>query len=326
MSVPCFAAHELTPAALRSALTSSGCLQIAHPRLSPARLASVLDDARAFFALPREHKLALGIEGSPHFRGYSEMRNARDFREQIHFGDERSVAGVEPGYLQLEGPNMWPADAGFRQRMLAYLGDVASVAHELLARIVTSLGLSDDLLREPLSEPYLLMKLIGYHPQPRLDAKRPGVAAHVDFSWLTLTLQDGIGGLELARPDGTWIAPPPTPGVLLVHVGELLQFTSRGVFLATPHRVINPSSERMRASIPTFFNAGLRARVESWSVAPPAQAMAAGSAREHVHRFLDPSVAPAPFVFGEAEWRRKGQNLWCFECCAQPSDPDQATR
>ena len=31
---------------------------------------------------------------------------------------------------------------------------------------------------------YLVMKLIGYHPQASVEAARPGVAAHVDFSWL----------------------------------------------------------------------------------------------------------------------------------------------
>jgi hypothetical protein len=38
-------------------------------------------------------------------------------------------------------------------------------------------------------------------------------------------------------------------------------------------------------------------------------------ASDHVHCVLDPAVAPRPFHFGEAEWRRKGRGGWCFACC-----------
>ena len=51
--------------------------------------AEVLEGAAAFVALPPEEKAAIAIDGAAtQYRGYSEMKNGRDFREQVHFGPE----------------------------------------------------------------------------------------------------------------------------------------------------------------------------------------------------------------------------------------------
>ena len=159
MTVPSFDFSKLTPLDVRAALSATGCFRVSHPRLPPARCASVLDDARTFFALPLDAKLALGIDRSAHFRGYSEMRNERDFREQIHFGVEAPAAGNGPAFLGLEGPNLWPADSGWRTRIETYLADVAAVAEDVLSSIARSLELPPDSFQELVRDPYLLMKL-----------------------------------------------------------------------------------------------------------------------------------------------------------------------
>lgn len=58
-----------------------GCFYVRNPLFPAARYAEVLADAVVFFDQPNEVKQALAIEHSPHFRGYSEMRNERDRRE-----------------------------------------------------------------------------------------------------------------------------------------------------------------------------------------------------------------------------------------------------
>jgi isopenicillin N synthase-like dioxygenase len=139
------------------------------------------------------------------------------------------------------------------------------------------------------------------------------VAAHVDFSWITLTLQDSPG-LQVRCPGGDWARVDPLADGLWVHAGELLQVASRGVYPATPHRVVNPSLARTRVSLPLFLNPALTGRVE------PLISVASGAPAEdlagvpHVHRVLDPDAATQPFHFGDAEWRRKGRNGWCHVC------------
>jgi isopenicillin N synthase-like dioxygenase len=313
MKIPVLDGDRIDPSDLCHALSESGCFRLRHPALTE-RLAEVLDDAQAFFDLPHAIKSELAIEHSQHFRGYSEMKNERDWREQLHLGAERAALGDEPPFLRLEGPNLWPPDPAWRDRILRYLSDVVEVGKDVLANLCMGLGIEQtSFADEPGLDPYLVMKLICYHPQPAIDGRRPGVAAHVDFSWIALTLQDNTGGLEIRVPDGQWIAVEPEPGTLLVHAGEILAFATRGRFYATPHRVINRMSDRSRLSIPIFLNPSLQT-----IVTPIAGASAAPARRtiddSHVHRVLSPSEPGDSFLFGAAEWRRKGLNVWCTEC------------
>ena len=317
MKIPTLDGNRIDPTDLCHALSETGCFRLRHPVLPPDRLAEVLDDARAFFDLPHATKSALAIEHSQHFRGYSEMKNERDWREQLHLGAERPDLGDEPPFLRLEGPNLWPPDPEWRDRILRYLSEVVDVGKELLANVCVGLGIDPTSFADkPGLDPYLVMKLICYHPQPEIDGSRPGVAAHVDFSWITLTLQDSTGGLEIRVPNGEWIAIEPEPGTLLVHVGEILMFATQGRFCATPHRVINRQSDRSRLSIPIFLNPSLETIVTPIAGASPTLVRRT-IVDSHVHRVLSPSEPAGSFLFGAAEWRRKGLNVWCTKCVSE---------
>jgi isopenicillin N synthase-like dioxygenase len=275
-----------------------GAFYARHPLFPEERCERALALAREFFALPEEEKQELSMAGSAHFRGYSEMRGERDWREQIHFGREEETAAGE-AYDRLRGPNRWPRDAGWRAELLALLADMDQVARDILQRLWYA-GVDE--------HGYQLLKLIRYHAAA--EAARPGVAAHVDFSWITLLLQDDTGGLEIRTPEGEWVAAPRRAGTVLVTLGEILEYTSGGEFRATPHRVT--AGARGRISIPYFLNPALDTVLGPgrWRAAPKAEG-------EHVHRvFVE--APEGPIVFGEEEWRRKGMGVWCGECC-QPA-------
>jgi len=70
---------------------------------------------------------------------------------------------------------------------------------------------------------------------------------------ITLLAQDPVGGLELRRRDGEWIAAPFIPDTLVINLGDLFQRWTNDIYVSNPHRVINRSG-RERYSIPTFFN------------------------------------------------------------------------
>lgn len=53
------------------------------------------------------------------------------------------------------------------------------------------------------------------------DEERMGLGAHKDFSWVTLVLQDEVGGLEVLNSEGKWIDVPPREGTLVVNVGQV---------------------------------------------------------------------------------------------------------
>jgi isopenicillin N synthase-like dioxygenase len=307
VTLPSFELSSVSPSELVAALAQEGAVLVRDASVSVSCCDRALADVAELFAMPRAAKQELAIERSPHFRGYSEMHNERDWREQLHFGRELPpVAGDEP-FWRLQGPNLWPADAAWRMRMLEYLAQVERAGTRLLGSVAAALGHAAEVWLG--SSPYVLMKHIGYHPQPGAHARLQGVAAHLDFSLVTLTLQDDVGGLEVQRPSGEWVAVPPVRGTWLVNVGELLQFVTGGHLVATPHRVVNPSVSRSRFSIPVFVNPSLTTRL--WRALPPVPSPPCHGG--HVHAVL--SDVEGPWLhFGEGEWRRKGQNVWCTQC------------
>lgn len=309
----------IAPQALLAAFAEHGAVLATDPAVPRAACDTMLDDLRWLFARSDADKAAFAIARSPHFRGHSRMHNERDHREQIHVGRERAPATAaqlaEGPHWRLQGPNLWPDDAEFRRRTLAYVDAVEGVGIRLLHTLGRALGL--DAAAWLGDDPYVLGKGIGYHAQPHAGAALRGVAAHLDFSLLTLTLQDDVGGLEVQRPDGRWLAVRSLPAAWLVNVGELLQYVSGNQLVATPHRVVNPSRERTRCSFPVFVNPALDCvlrrplQVVSCATNPPP-----GDAG-HVHAVLAAQQPPARLPFGPAEWRRKGENVWCRACCAE---------
>jgi isopenicillin N synthase-like dioxygenase len=314
MRLPAFREDALEPDALDRALRDCGGFFVQLSGAAAELSAGILAASRAFFALPDDAKRSLAIEGSPHFRGWSRMRNQRDWREQLHLGRDRRAAGNSPDFLRLEGPNLWPDDAAWHDTVAGYADAAERLGDVVLDRLAHALGIDARSFVHPGGDRYLVAKLIGYHPQPSQRERLSGVAAHVDFSWVTINLQDSAG-LEVRRPDGVWTPVDVRDGAVWVHGGELLEHATRGRYAATPHRVVNPSLRRMRVSVPVFVNPPLDASVPVFDNLDAETRCAPTAPEEHVHRVLAPRSGRIPFHFGRAEWQRKGESSWCFSCC-----------
>lgn len=276
-----------------------------------------LASAHRFFALDPAIQHDLDIARSPHFRGFSVMYNERDWREQIHFGHERPARTIRHPWDRLDGPNQWPPEAALRAGIQAVMMDAESIGQVLLGALAEEIGAASGAFGAVPDDAYTLMKFIRYHVQPGDGVARRGVAQHCDFSWLTLLVQDSVGGLQVMDRRGRWIDVPPTPETVVVNIGELLQFATWGDLFAAPHRVVNPSRSRDRLSVPMFINPSLAQTVHRHGPRPAALSWPDSA---HVHRVLPLSMIVDAGVehvhFGAAEWRRKGENIWCAECCA----------
>ena len=79
--------------------------------------------------------------------------------------------------------------------------------------------------------------------------------AHHDAGFITVLAQHQEGGLQALNPDGNWIDVPPTPGTLVINLGEMLQSMTGNYFVATTHRVI---TSRARVSSGYFHGPDLR--------------------------------------------------------------------
>ncbi|XP_011091222.1 1-aminocyclopropane-1-carboxylate oxidase homolog 1 [Sesamum indicum] len=89
-------------------------------------------------------------------------------------------------------------------------------------------------------------------PEPELTL---GASAHTDIDFLTVLLQDHIGGLQVLY-NNQWFDIPPVPGALVVNIGDLLQLVSNDNFKSGLHRVLaSPAGPRL--SVACFFTTGL---------------------------------------------------------------------
>ena len=235
--------------------------------------ARVLESTRKFFALPLQEKLESDYRQSPAFRGY--MRDGventagnPDRREQIEFGVEaraRELDSASEFYERLIGPNVWPRNPKtLRQDVEAFLTHMDIVSRQVMTYLAIGLELQDEYFDSTFGdEPNVQMKICKYPPT---SAEEFGVGAHTDSGYLSLLLQDDVGGLQVKIAD-EWIDAPPIAGTLVVNLGEMLQLATSGYLLATPHRVKN-CSDQARYSVPYFFNPRLDFSVSPIDLAP----------------------------------------------------------
>jgi isopenicillin N synthase-like dioxygenase len=229
--------------------------------------------ARAFFARPEEEKAAIAMaHGGRAWRGWFPLHGeltsgVPDHKEGLYVGADlpadapRVVAGTP-----LHGPNLWPAEpADLRPAVTAWMAAMTDLGHALVRAIGLGLGLGGDwFARQVTTDPTVLFRIFRYPPVDPADGW--GVAEHTDYGLLTLLAQDDQGGLEVRGPDG-WIDVPPTPGALVVNLGDMLDRMTAGRYRSTAHRVRPPAGRRDRLSFPFFFDPSWDAEVRTLTLA-----------------------------------------------------------
>ncbi|XP_025825135.1 1-aminocyclopropane-1-carboxylate oxidase homolog 1-like [Panicum hallii] len=86
-------------------------------------------------------------------------------------------------------------------------------------------------------------------PQPELAI---GTSRRSDSGFLTILLQDEVGGLQILHED-QWVDITPTPGAFIINIADLLQLISNDKFSSVEHRVVAKNA-KPRVSIACFFS------------------------------------------------------------------------
>ncbi|KAK9672819.1 hypothetical protein RND81_12G126900 [Saponaria officinalis] len=141
----------------------------------------------------------------------------------------------------------------FRDAFLEYADHILKLGKVILDLMSQALGLKPDELRNLDSDKGWSCVCHYYPacPQPELVL---GADQHFDAAFLTILLQDLIGGLQVLY-ENQWVDVHPVPGSLVVNIGDILQMILNDRIKSVCHRVkANGSNPRISSA---FFFTGV---------------------------------------------------------------------
>lgn len=233
--------------AVRAAAAEWGFFQVTGHGVPEAAMAAAVESVRGF------HE-ADGGEGSEKARIYSrEPGKAVKYHCNFDLYQSPVANWRDTLYLRMAPDPPAPADLpdSCRDSLLEYAKQVKNLGNTLFELLSEALGLKPSYLADIDCNQGQIILSHYYPPCPQPELAI-GTSRHSDSGFLTILLQDEIGGLQILHDD-QWVDVTPTPGAFIVNIADLLQLISNDMFRSVEHRVVAKNAEP-RVSIACFFS------------------------------------------------------------------------
>jgi len=234
--------------AVKAAAETVGFFQVVNHGVPEAAMSAMLAALRNFIEEPAEDKAP-----------YYTRDQGRRVRYQSNFDLFQSPAANWRDTLFMEMSPEPPAPEEIPPACRAIAPEFAGLVQRLGSTLLGLLSEALGLRREHLEDEAACLEGLSlachYYPacpEPHLTL---GTPRHSDASFLTVLLQDAVGGLQVlvdVDDKAVWVAVPPVAGALVVNVGDFLQLMSNDRFKSVEHRVVS-NGVGPRVSVACFF-------------------------------------------------------------------------
>ncbi len=263
--MPIISLNEKDPSALGQALGASfkdyGFATIIDHGIDPQLIANAWALTKILFDQDEATKKRGFKDGIAGARGYTPFKTEiakgadhHDLKEFWHVGRSLPAGHTLSDSMP---PNIWPEVAGFQETFETLFLEMDKVGAQILSSIALYLGLNAHWFDGAIADGNSVLRLLHYPPIAGDTDGCIRAGAHEDINLITLLLGAEEAGLQILRPDGSWMSVSPPQGGIAVNVGDMLQRLTNHILPSTTHRVVNPSGERSafsRYSMPYFLH------------------------------------------------------------------------
>lgn len=228
---------------LRQAAETWGFFQVVNHGIPAPILEDVLEGVRRFHERPAEVKTGGGDAAEQEgYLSYLKALPAVQWRDSLSYK-------AQNGQMDEEAiPQIC------RQAISDGFKSMVGLKDELSELVSLALGLKSDFIAS-LNGMKSVIITCHYYPACPESELTMGTRSHTDPSFLTILLQNNIGGLQIFYQN-QWVDVPYVPGSLIVNFGDLIQLITNGKFKSIKHRVLSQATGPRVTSAFFFHPAG----------------------------------------------------------------------
>jgi isopenicillin N synthase-like dioxygenase len=236
-----------TAISMREAFEDFGFIYVKNHSVPQSVVDELFAQSIGFFELPQKTKAQAGGYRGAGLSGLDPTKPT-DVKERFRAPYDTNLPS-----------RYWPEGLpGFHEAISVFHEAGLLVLRQLMRGVALSLGLPEDYFDAAHEQHTGAVMLLHYPPiTESLLRGQLRSGAHTDFGTMTLLFHHGSAeGLEIQRPDGTWLHAPSIPGAAIVNVGDLLTRWTNGQLRSVLHRVVPPeglAAQRARYSATLFY-------------------------------------------------------------------------